>query len=82
MKKAVAVLFFFLTSTIGSWAQCAMCRATLESNVSNGSEQTLSSNLNFGILYLFSAPYLIVAVIAFLWYKNSRPGAKTQRIAQ
>jgi hypothetical protein len=81
MKKAVAVVFFFLISTVGTWAQCAMCRATLESNVSNGSEQTLSSNLNLGILYLFSAPYLIVAVIAFLWYKNSRPGAKTEGIA-
>ena len=71
-----------LMASTDTLAQCAMCRATLESNVSNGSEQTLSSNLNLGILYLFSAPYLIVAVIAFLWYKNSRPGAKTQRIAQ
>lgn len=62
-------------------AQCAMCRATLESNVSNGSEQTLSSNLNFGILYLFVAPYLIIAIVAIFWYKNSKPKVDSGQIA-
>ncbi|WKN46317.1 hypothetical protein P0M28_05315 [Tunicatimonas pelagia] len=48
-----------------------MCRATVENNVSYG-ETALASGLNFGILYLFVAPYLIFGTIAFFWYKKSR----------
>ncbi|MGB3588476.1 MAG: hypothetical protein WBA23_18160 [Tunicatimonas sp.] len=52
-------------------AQCAMCRATVENNVSYG-ETDLASGLNLGIMYLFVAPYLLVGAIAFFWYKKSR----------
>jgi hypothetical protein len=54
-----------------SWAQCAMCRATLENNVSNG-DTGIAAGINFGILYLFFTPYLAVAVIAYLWYRTSK----------
>ncbi len=56
-----------------SWAQCAMCRATLENNVSNG-DTGIAAGINFGILYLFFTPYLAVAVIAYLWYRTSKNG--------
>ena len=52
-------------------AQCAMCRGTVESTVSNG-RSTVASNLNFGILYLLMAPYFIVASIGYLWYRSSK----------
>ncbi len=52
-------------------AQCAMCRGTVESTVSNG-RSTVASELNFGILYLLVIPYLIVASIGYLWYRNSK----------
>lgn len=54
-------------------AQCAMCRATLENNVSNG-QPGIAAGINFGILYLFFTPYLAVAVIAYLWYRTSKNG--------
>lgn len=52
-------------------AQCAMCRATLETNVSNGAQTNLASTLNLGILYLFAAPYLAVMTIALVWYHHA-----------
>lgn len=52
-------------------AQCAMCRGTVESTVSNG-RSIVASELNFGILYLLVVPYLIVASIGYLWYRNSK----------
>ncbi len=67
----LTAVFWLLAQTI-ALAQCAMCRATLETNVSNGDETVLAAKLNIGILYLFVAPYLVVAAIAYLWYKNSR----------
>lgn len=72
--KAYAVvmiigLLFFVSSDL--MAQCAMCRGTVESTVSNG-RSAVASNLNLGILYLFLVPYLSVATIAYLWYRNSK----------
>jgi len=61
-------------------AQCAMCRATVENNVSYG-ETDLASGLNFGILYLFVAPYLLIGAIAFFWYKKSR-AANAKKISR
>jgi hypothetical protein len=58
-----------------SFAQCAMCRATVENNVSNG-DTSLGAGLNFGILYLFVTPYLLAAVIGFFWYKNAKKRGK------
>jgi len=77
LKISLISILLLLTSNIMSFAQCAMCRATLETNVSNGSETTLASSLNFGIMYLFAAPYLIIAGVGFLWYRNSRKKINT-----
>lgn len=73
MKKlAVIVLIFLLPMSLQ--AQCAMCRATLENNLTNG-ELTIGSTLNTGIMYLFFAPYLALGTIAFFWYLHSRKRA-------
>jgi len=73
-------LFLVLLITIApvaSFAQCAMCRATLENNLSNGNVG-LAAGINFGILYLFLAPYLFVALIAYLWYRTSKNNARKE----
>jgi hypothetical protein len=76
MKKSVILFIAFLFINIGEiLAQCAMCRATVENNVNNG-EIGIASSLNFGILYLFAAPYLVAMVIGVLWYRNSKKQSK------
>ncbi|MEK6478860.1 hypothetical protein WJR50_15035 [Catalinimonas sp. 4WD22] len=76
MKKLLSIFsLLMLTGFQNLMAQCAMCRTTIENNVSAG-ETALGSGLNFGILYLFVTPYLIIAVLAFLWYKKSKENAK------
>jgi hypothetical protein len=54
-------------------AQCAMCRVTVENNVSNG-DSSVASGLNKGILMLLATPYAAFAIITFFWYRNSRRG--------
>lgn len=56
-------------------AQCAMCRATVGSNLSEG-RGVIGTGINFGILYLLSMPYLLVLVVAFLWYRNGKKELK------
>jgi hypothetical protein len=81
LKRLFGILILVTITSVATMAQCAMCRATLESNVSNGAETALSGSLNVGILYLFVAPYLIVATVAYFWYKNSQTPKNTKGIA-
>ncbi|MBB6001760.1 hypothetical protein [Arcicella rosea] len=79
MKKLILTSVIFLISMSVSLAQCAMCRMTVESTVSNGRSQ-IASNLNFAILYLLVTPYLIVAVVGYLWWKSSKKNMSPQTI--
>ena len=70
MKITLAVMVLLFAASPDLMAQCAMCRSVVESTVSNG-RSTVASDLNFGIVYLLAAPYLLVATVAYLWYRNS-----------
>ncbi|MFT4033637.1 MAG: hypothetical protein QM669_14550 [Siphonobacter sp.] len=71
MKRLSLTALLVLSTLSITFAQCAMCRASVESTYSDG-HYLNGSGLNTGILYLLVMPYLIVAIIAYLWYRNSR----------
>jgi hypothetical protein len=73
MYKYLVILLMigFVLIGVDANAQCAMCRTTIESTISNG-RSNIATGLNTGILYLLTAPYLAVAVIAFLWFRQSK----------
>lgn len=70
MKKAGLIVLAFLIPLI-NWAQCAMCRTQIKNNVSAG-ETSMAEGLNNGIMFLFFTPYIVVFLLIFLWYKNSK----------
>lgn len=77
MKKRILVsLLALLLMVRTAGAQCAMCRSTLESNVSDGTFLLTSDNLNTGIMYLFISPYMLILVVALVWYYNARKHAR------
>lgn len=47
-------------------AQCAMCRAVLESEEG----QSTAKGVNDGIVYLMAIPYLLVFGLSFIIYKK------------
>ncbi len=57
----VLVGFFLFLETN---AQCAMCRAVLESEEG----QSTAAGVNDGIMYLMAIPYLLVAAIGLIIY--------------
>ncbi len=65
MKKLFYIVIFF--SFQFSNAQCAMCRAVVESGGESQAE-----GLNSGILYLMVFPYLLVGVLIFFLIKRMR----------
>ena len=70
-KKIFLLAAILVLTQIDAVAQCAMCRTTVEGTISNG-RSNIATGLNTGILYLLAAPYLIVAAIAFLWFRQSK----------
>jgi hypothetical protein len=69
--KFLFLTVFFFGNQLASFAQCAMCRASVENNVSNG-DTGIGAGLNSGILYLFVMPYLLAAIIGYLWYRSAK----------
>lgn len=64
-KKMLFSMFFFLFTFISN-AQCAMCRAALESE--EGGQKAKA--VNDGIVYLMAFPYLLVGILGFIIYKS------------
>ncbi|MFB9294941.1 hypothetical protein [Persicitalea jodogahamensis] len=79
LSKIVLLLVLFVLSAGQLWAQCAMCRGSVESTMGNG-RNNVGIGLNTGIMYLFIMPYLIVALFAYFWFKNSRKAREQQRM--
>lgn len=50
---------------LSSTAQCAMCRAVLESEAG----QETAKGVNNGIIYLMIIPYILIGGLAFFSYK-------------
>jgi hypothetical protein len=69
MKKVVfLILFILLLLPSEANAQCAMCRAVLESE---GNVET-AEGINNGIVYLMAIPYVLVGGLFFFVYRKMR----------
>ena len=66
MKNKIFFLLFSLFFFLKTNAQCAMCRAVLESEEG----QTAAKGINDGIVYLMAIPYILVGGIIFFIYKK------------
>ncbi len=69
IKHILLVVVFFLLIPIDADAQCAMCRAVLESESSGKAAE----GINNGIVYLMAVPYVLVAGLFYFIYKKMRP---------
>lgn len=66
MKKKHYIVIILVLLSLSTQAQCAMCRAVLESEES----QTAAEGINNGIIYLMAIPYLLIGGIGFaIYYK-------------
>jgi hypothetical protein len=74
-KKILALLFVVCLMWLVSdtYAQCPMCRGAVESAMQQEGN-TIGRGLNKGILYLLATPYILVAVVGGIWYKNNKKG--------
>ncbi|UKM65773.2 hypothetical protein GSB9_02344 [Flavobacteriaceae bacterium GSB9] len=66
MKRKAVFLICAFAFFIETNAQCAMCRAVLESEEG----QTAAEGINDGIVYLMAIPYILVAGIGYVIYRK------------
>lgn len=65
LNKGLLFTLCFLLFTLNASAQCAMCRASLESN----GDTKQAEAVNDGIVYLMAIPYILVGLLGFVIYK-------------
>jgi hypothetical protein len=65
MKNLLVFIFLFMSYFTN--AQCAMCKAVVESG-----DISQAEGLNTGILYLMIFPYLLVGALFYFIIKNRR----------
>jgi len=68
LLTGVLVLLFLVGGIDEASAQCAMCRAVLESEASGQA----AKGINNGIVYLMIFPYLLVGAVGYAVYKLRR----------
>ena len=69
MKSRIILTFFaVLLLSVDAEAQCAMCRAVLESE----SSQSAAKGINDGIMYLMIFPYLLMAGVGYMIWRSRR----------
>lgn len=80
--QVIRIIIFTLISLLPLLleAQCAMCRTQVVNNVSHG-ETALAAGLNLGIMYLFFTPYVVLGLVAFLWFKKSKVNERKKSLA-
>ncbi|MEP5339366.1 MAG: hypothetical protein ABJL44_04045 [Algibacter sp.] len=66
MKNKIIFFLIFLLFFLETNAQCAMCRAVLESEEG----QTTAEGINNGIVYLMAIPYMLVAGLGYFIYRK------------
>tara|TARA_R110002167_G_scaffold58974_11_gene167016 strand:+ start:427 stop:651 length:225 start_codon:yes stop_codon:yes gene_type:complete len=70
MRKSILAILFLAMFLVplASEAQCAMCRAVLESE----GNTSAAESVNNGIVYLMAIPYLLVAALFYFIYRKMR----------
>jgi uncharacterized membrane protein len=66
MKRRIIFLIVALISFLNTNAQCAMCRAVLETEEG----QSVAKGINNGIIYLMILPYILVGGVGYFVYKK------------
>ena len=68
MKRKIVILFVSLFFFLKTNAQCAMCRAVLESE----GNVEVAQAINNGIVYLMAIPYILVAFLFYFVYRKMK----------
>jgi hypothetical protein len=64
--KKITIILLSICITANAIAQCSICSKTAQQM-----GEKPAAGLNSGILYLMLAPFVVVGVIGYRWWKNN-----------
>jgi hypothetical protein len=65
LRKSLLFVAFLLAFAVNTNAQCAMCKAQLESN-----DGGVGNGINSGIIFLMIIPYVLLATLLLVFFKG------------
>ena len=74
MRQTLLILLLLLLVVTPAEAQCAMCRAVLESEEGGGA----AKGINNGIVYLMMIPYLLIGGVGYAIYRMRKKARAEQ----
>ncbi len=69
--KRIIVIFIFLLSGLGAFAQCSICTKTAQ-QLGDGP----AHGMNSGIIYLAFIPLLVIGIVGYRWWKSEKASRK------
>ena len=76
--KKILLFLFFISTKVAVFSQCAMCKATLESDLAAGGPA--GKGINDGIIYLMFFPYILMGVAGYLIYRHYKKNNQTEQV--
>lgn len=70
---ALLVIVLTLMPNTEAYSQCAMCKAVAEDGMSDANSGS-TAGLNNGILYIMLIPYILLATLAFVFFRKKISG--------
>jgi hypothetical protein len=80
MIAANKILLFilFIVIQFSAHAQCAMCKAVLESDLQSGG--SMGKGINDGIMYLMLIPYILIASVGYFIYRHYKKNKLVKKV--
>lgn len=75
--KKITLLILLISIKGYMYSQCAMCKATIETDLTSGG--TAGKGINEGIIYLMAFPYLLIGVVGYFVYKHYKKNKQTEQ---
>jgi hypothetical protein len=72
MRRTIVLLAFAVVFLQAAYAQCPMCKASVESHQATEGAKSVGMGLNGGILMLLAAVYVILFSVGIMWYRKFR----------
>jgi len=72
--QRIGLLILFVAYQIpAAMSQCAMCKATAET-ATDDYGNVISGGINTGIVYMMGMPYILLAILGWVFYKDRIKG--------
>ena len=76
--KKIGLFLFLILIKFSAVAQCALCKAVLESD--DEATVALAEGINSGIIYLMFIPYILMGTVGYFIYRHYKKNNQSEEV--